>query len=166
MAFVRIDDEGTPQPITLSEIRKLASSRSPVPPAEVLAALSIHKVKKPQRPDLAWDEDGALGPIEWDGAKATRSWTVTKVKEAAQNARKAERLDQVRRGIALRVLASDWTQVDDSGLTAGQKAAWATWRAALRALYTAVDPFSVDWPNPPAAGRAEFIIRLQALREG
>jgi hypothetical protein len=42
---------------------------------------------------------------------------------------------------------SDWTQVADSPV---DKAAWATYRQALRDITTQVDPFSIVWPNQNA----------------
>jgi hypothetical protein len=38
---------------------------------------------------------------------------------------------------------SDWTQVADSPV---DKAAWATYRQALRDITTQADPFNIVWP--------------------
>jgi len=43
----------------------------------------------------------------------------------------------------------DWTQVADSPLTATQKAAWATYRQALRDITTQADPSRITWPIAP-----------------
>lgn len=51
-----------------------------------------------------------------------------------------------------RLLAdSDFTQLPDSPLTADQRAAWASYRAALRALPEtyAADPAAIVWPAAP-----------------
>ena len=47
---------------------------------------------------------------------------------------------------------SDWTQFTDSPLDAEQKAAWATYRQALRDV-TAQEgfPTSITWPTAPGA---------------
>lgn len=46
---------------------------------------------------------------------------------------------------------SDFTQVPDAPLTEEQRAAWATYRQALRDLpETVIDPATVVWPLPPA----------------
>jgi len=42
---------------------------------------------------------------------------------------------------------SDWTQVLDSPV---DKAAWATYRQALRDITTQADPFNVEWPKQDA----------------
>ncbi len=49
-----------------------------------------------------------------------------------------------------KLAASDWTQVDDSPLTNTQKAAWATYRQALRDITAQPNfPYSVNWPTQP-----------------
>ena len=42
---------------------------------------------------------------------------------------------------------TDWTQVADSPV---DKAAWATYRQALRDITTQADPFNITWPNQNA----------------
>ena len=47
---------------------------------------------------------------------------------------------------------SDWTQGPDAPLTAEQKAAWATYRQALRDVTAQAGfPLNVIWPTKPAA---------------
>ena len=43
---------------------------------------------------------------------------------------------------------SDWTQLDDSGLTNSCKTAFATYRSAIRTIRK-TDPANPTWPNPP-----------------
>ena len=45
--------------------------------------------------------------------------------------------------------ASDWTQANDSPLTAAQKTAWAVYRQRLRDITTQADPAAVVWPVVP-----------------
>lgn len=45
----------------------------------------------------------------------------------------------------------DWTQVPDAQLTAEQKAAWASYRQALRDVPAQAEfPGAIDWPTLPA----------------
>jgi hypothetical protein len=44
---------------------------------------------------------------------------------------------------------SDWTQLPDSPLTAEQKAAWGSYRQALRDLPAQAGFPEVSWPTPP-----------------
>jgi hypothetical protein len=49
---------------------------------------------------------------------------------------------------------SDWTQITDYDLGA-DRAAWATYRQALRDLADAPNPFDITWPQPPAPASPE-----------
>ena len=45
---------------------------------------------------------------------------------------------------------SDWTRLDDNGLTESRRAQWAEYRALLRDLpSTVTDPTQVEWPVAP-----------------
>ena len=44
--------------------------------------------------------------------------------------------------------ATDWTQLDDSGLTDSCKTAFATYRAAIRTIRR-TDPDNPTWPSVP-----------------
>ena len=62
--------------------------------------------------------------------------------EAQANAMRYERNEKL--------ASSDWTQVDDAPLTNTQKAAWATYRQALRDITGQPGfPYSVNWPTQP-----------------
>lgn len=54
---------------------------------------------------------------------------------------------RARRDASLR--ACDWTQMTDAPLTAEQRAAWSTYRQALRDLPTQAGFPDVSWPTPP-----------------
>lgn len=51
------------------------------------------------------------------------------------------------------LLASDWTQGSDSRLSEPQKAAWATYREALRAIPDQPGFPEVQWPATPGSDR-------------
>lgn len=54
-----------------------------------------------------------------------------------------------------RLAACDWTQLPDTGLSAEDIDAWATYRQALRDLPEhTTDPANPDWPQPPATEAA------------
>jgi hypothetical protein len=48
--------------------------------------------------------------------------------------------------------ATDWTQLADNSLTAFERAAFATYRQALRNLPQSPEFPEVEWPTPPAVG--------------
>tara|TARA_Y100001951_G_C11184735_1_gene207991 strand:- start:209 stop:559 length:351 start_codon:yes stop_codon:yes gene_type:complete len=49
----------------------------------------------------------------------------------------------------IKLLASDWTQIDDVPITPEWKAEWQTYRQALRDITNQSDPFNITWPTPP-----------------
>jgi len=70
---------------------------------------------------------------------------------AEKGATRASRLKAFRKRRDEKLAESDWTQMQDSPLTAEQRAAWATYRQALRDVpATANDEGWVTWPQRPA----------------
>ncbi|RVT95264.1 phage tail protein [Rhodovarius crocodyli] len=58
--------------------------------------------------------------------------------------------DEARAQRDRRLAASDWTQIADSPLAAPERAAWATYRQALRDVPEQEGfPAAVTWPDPP-----------------
>lgn len=49
----------------------------------------------------------------------------------------------------VKLIESDWTQIPDAPLSSEQKAAWATYRQALRDFPDTCDPTNPAWPTPP-----------------
>ena len=48
------------------------------------------------------------------------------------------------------IAACDWTQIPDAPLTAAQRAAWATYREALRDVPAQAGfPATINWPTKP-----------------
>jgi len=57
-------------------------------------------------------------------------------------------VEQARTERNARLAASDWTMLDDAGMTDSQRAAWAEYRKALRDLDFS-DPTNIEWPEAP-----------------
>jgi hypothetical protein len=75
--------------------------------------------------------------------------TLTWVDDGSNNSVKAVDVRAQRDAL---LTASDWTQVTDSPLTTDVKAAWATYRAALRNLpQQSGFPLTITWPTAPGA---------------
>jgi hypothetical protein len=74
---------------------------------------------------------------------------------ASSNAMKELRFDRT-----VRLVESDWSRLDDVGLSESKKAEWATYRQALRDLPSSANPSlnsdgtlnnsSVTWPSKPS----------------
>ena len=67
-----------------------------------------------------------------------------------QGGRDAEQWVQIRGLRDSKLLECDWTVLPDVPLTVEKKAAWETYRQALRDITTQPDPFNITWPTPPA----------------
>jgi len=89
-----------------------------------------------------WYTKYVLGPIFTDGE------TTAAEQEAAYKAAKdAEQATSVRNSRTEKLKDSDWTQLADSTV---DKAAWATYRTALRDVPTQAGfPWTIDWPVAP-----------------
>lgn len=93
--------------------------------------------------DGKWFTKYVLGPIFTDNEEQTAA-----EQEAAYKARRdAEQGENVRRSRNQMLLETDWTQLEDSPV---DKAAWATYRQALRDVPTQESfPWTVQWPEKP-----------------
>jgi hypothetical protein len=89
-----------------------------------------------------WYTKYVLGPIFTDGE------TTAAEQETAYKATKdAEQATSVRNSRTEKLKDSDWTQVADAPV---DKAAWATYRTALRDVPTQAGfPWTIDWPVAP-----------------
>jgi hypothetical protein len=87
------------------------------------------------------DRERIAGPqYVFDGAQVNRVFTV----EAIPDEEKAGQVRAERNG---KLTASDWTQIADC---TADKAAWATYRQALRDITTQAGfPWTIDWPVAP-----------------
>jgi hypothetical protein len=96
-----------------------------------------------QQSDGNWYTKYVLGPIFTDTAEATAA-----EQEAAYKAMKdAEQAERVRADRNSKLADCDWTQLADSPV---DKAAWATYRQALRDVPTQAGfPWAINWPTQP-----------------
>jgi hypothetical protein len=89
-----------------------------------------------------WYTKYILGPVFTDGE------TTAVEQETAYKAMKdAEQATSVRNSRTEKLKDSDWTQIADS---TADKAAWATYRTALRNVPTQAGfPWTIEWPEAP-----------------
>jgi hypothetical protein len=89
-----------------------------------------------------WYTKYVLGPIFTDGET-----TAVEQETAYKAAKDAEQAKSVRNSRTEKLKDSDWTQLADSTV---DKAAWATYRTALRDVPTQAGfPWTIDWPEAP-----------------
>jgi hypothetical protein len=100
---------------------------------------------------VAWGYTGPFAIPEYDRHSEVLEWTGASfnVRPMTVEERQIvldEQWSAVRRRRNELLLASDWTQLADSP---ADKAAWASYRQALRDITEQADPFTINWPTPP-----------------
>jgi len=96
-----------------------------------------------------WYTKYVLGPVFTDRAATETEPAMTAAEqETAYKAMKdAEQAKSVRNSRTEKLKDSDWTQIADS---TADKAAWATYRTALRNVPTQTGfPWTIEWPDAP-----------------
>lgn len=80
---------------------------------------------------------------------ARYNWTVTpKTGEALEQANR-DKWAVIRDTRNRALQSTDYTQLEDAPISAEDKAAWATYRQALRDVTNQQDPFQIVWPTSP-----------------
>jgi hypothetical protein len=102
--------------------------------------------------DGKWYTKHVLGPVFTDTTDEQGNVTTAAQHEAAYKARKdAEQAKGVREERSRKLAESDWTRLDDNGLSVEKKSAWAAYRQALRDVPSQPGfPWSVNWPSTPS----------------
>ena len=74
-------------------------------------------------------------------------WSISEMDDEAKAAKDAEQAKNIRSDRDKRLSDTDWTQVADAPV---DKAAWATYRQALRDVPTQAGfPYDITWPSKP-----------------
>lgn len=88
-----------------------------------------------------------LNGIEQINGKWFTKWSVKDMDAEAQTALNTTQAEAVRKQRNDKLAACDWTQVEDAPV---DKAAWATYRTALRNITAQVGfPWTIEWPVAP-----------------
>ena len=116
------------------------------PSAELMAQWDVYPVQSVGAPGTDHTQNLKEGqPVNDGGWKQT--WIVTQATEGEIAERIQSMADGVRSGRDDLLVKSDWTQVADAPV---DKAAWATYRQALRDITTQPGfPWDVQWPVAP-----------------
>lgn len=97
--------------------------------------------------DGKWYTKYVLGPVFIDQVVDGVTKTATEQEAEYKAMKDAEQAKSVRQSRDAKLAECDWTQVADSPV---DKAAWATYRQALRDLTTQSGfPWTIEWPTQP-----------------
>ena len=116
------------------------------PTNELLATWNVYPVEPVGAPSTDYTQNLKEGQPVYDGGWK-QTWIVTQATAGEIAERTQSMADSVRSGRDDLLVKSDWTQVADAPV---DKAAWATYRQALRDLpQQAGFPTTIDWPVKP-----------------
>jgi len=98
-------------------------------------------------------DGGTLVIEEWNYSAKTKPTDdqLTAVNSAGNTKEVNEKLYYLREQRNLLLIESDWTRIDDNGLSDSVKASWATYRESLRDITdSATSLDDVSWPTKPS----------------
>jgi hypothetical protein len=114
---------------------------------EVLASLGASVVLEGAQASPTRYQTGFRDGVEEIDGKWYTKYSVADMDDEAKAAKDAEQAKSVRNSRTEKLKDSDWTQIADS---TADKAAWATYRTALRNVPTQSGfPWEVTWPDAP-----------------
>ena len=111
------------------------------------------------RPSSFWtfydDEENidSYDSLEWDSGNTATAPTKDEIQAEITRLDSVERFTLLRRTRDRLLTESDWTRLDDNGLSSDKKTEWATYRQALRDLPTHSnwpELADSDWPTIPS----------------
>jgi hypothetical protein len=142
--YVALDDQGAPTSLVLAEGNYMALLADMPEQYKQTTFVKIAHAK----PELAPNQNARwTGWSQKEDGSITYDWEV-------ENYTQEQCLDMwIRNQRSYRLASCDWTQTADAPLSTEQKAAWATYRQALRdmtSVYADVtDPATIVWPLYP-----------------
>lgn len=138
--------------LTQGEVRKLFANTSfpAVWDSSVCDFIGIDPILESPQPTLTRFQSASQDGIEKDSlGNWVWKWKVTDWDQDAINAATNSQWSSIRSTRNKKLQESDWTQVDDAPLSNVEKAAWASYRQALRDITNQADPFAIEWPQAP-----------------
>lgn len=150
--YVHVAEDGAAAyPRTLTDLRLLRRDVSF--PAQIsnddAAAFGFFPVAPSPEPEGRFqtnERSAELVDGAWVEQWNTVPWTQEQIDAAT-----AAQWDNVRDERNAKLVACDWTQLDDTPLSNTEKQSWAVYRQALRDITDQADPFAITWPAAPGA---------------
>lgn len=145
MYYLKLNN-GVPEKYSLSRLRTDYPNVSfpDKPTEEMLAQYDVYPYT---RPAVSVFDTLAWRAIDGDFTQVDGAWTLPYQMVKLSQSQAESRVRHQRTNL---LADCDWTQVTDSALSAEAKAAWVTYRQALRDVTSQADfPYNVTWPTPP-----------------
>ena len=120
-------------------------------PDSILAEFGVYPLKSTTQTtcNTATERVEEGTPVQQDG-KWVQVWNVVSLTAEEMQQRNDAKANSVRIQRGELLVASDWTQIDDSPLDNIKKAEWATYRQALRDITIQEGfPWEINWPTKP-----------------
>jgi hypothetical protein len=136
-------------PYSIGELRRDQPNTSfPRNPDDaLLAEWNVFPVQPTDYPQVDHTKNVTEGTPALQDGKWVQVWNVTDATAEEVEQRTEQKAASVRAERNAKLAASDWTQLADS---AADKAAWATYRQALRDITAQPSfPWGVEWPTQP-----------------
>ena len=138
--------------LTQGEVRKLFANTSfpAVWDSSVCDFIGIDPILESPQPTTNRFQSSYQDGIEQDPlGNWVWKWNISNWDQDAIDAATVQQWSSIRTERNTKIAATDWTQVDDAPFTNVEKAAWATYRQALRDITLQTDPFAITWPTAP-----------------
>ena len=132
-------------PYTFTDLRKDNPNTSfpKNPSASVFADYGIHSVAKTAAPECDSRTHRLQQNVELIDGVWTQTWQLHEIEETEASSNIRAKRNQL-------LKECDWTHMTDSPLNTEDKAAWASYRDALRDIPEQTGfPYSVQWPSEP-----------------
>lgn len=115
--------------------------------AELVEELGLDPVLETPAPTVTRYQTAYKDGVEQVNGNWLWKWSISEMSDETKAAKDAEQAKNIRSDRDRRLSECDWTQVADAPV---DKAAWATYRQALRDVPTQAGfPYDINWPSKP-----------------
>jgi hypothetical protein len=155
--IIKLNKEGRPTgyPLLESNFRQLfpnVSFPNILFPSDVHPfGYGMYEFSQQPTPVGRYEKSVEANPIQDADGYWRQQWSI--IEQTAEEKQKTDQIksDEVRSIRNTKLSQSDWTRLDDNGLTSEKKSEWAQYRQQLRDISDQEGfPFEVTWPTPPA----------------
>jgi len=149
-ALINAQNEVVKYPLSLEHLIRVGKLTSQEYTAADLTAASIVEVADLNEAPVESASEKILQPVLQPDGTWKEAWFEVETTEERKAANTYNKSQSVKRGRDYLLSNTDWTQMPD--VTLPNKAAWATYRQALRDITNQASyPWNLTWPTPPTS---------------